>query len=764
MAAEPEIGQIENLRACINDLISILAFPAIWSRRQPVQIVGTLLEALLGMLRLDFVYARLTDPIEGGPVELTRFAQPPSLKLPQREIVQLLRNWMGNDPRKFPSQARHCAGDEEFSLVGLRLGLQGEIGVIVAGSRRSDFPGETESLVLNVAGNQAVIGLQEARELSAQKRITNELDHIVTQRTKELATLVDNIPGLIAVMAPDGTVEFINERVREYFGRTLEELKAWSMTDAVHPDDRTCTVATWRSSIETGQPYELDHRLRRFDGAYRWFHAAGLPIQDADGRIVRWYVLLTDIDRRRTAEEKLRRDERELRKITDAIPVLVTALSPDGQTLYVNQAVLDYTGLTRDDAIERDFRRLVFHPEDVEKLGVRRSAALARGVPFENEQRARRKDGQYRWMLIRYHPLRDESGDIMRWYATGTDIHDRKQAEERTSNENLALREEVNRSSMFEEIVGSSPALHKVLVQVAKVAPTDSTVLISGETGTGKELVARAIHKRSNRATHAFVSVNCGAIPPSLIASELFGHEKGAFTGAVQRRAGRFEAADGGTIFLDEVGDLPVEMQVALLRVLQEREFERIGSTEPLKVDVRVLAATNRDLRRAVSNGSFRQDLFYRLNVFPIEVPPLRDRASDIPLLVRYLIERYSKKAGRSFKEIGKSTLDLFQTYAWPGNVRELQNVVERAVVLCESDVFSIEETWLKRESTPESTPVVTLAPLANSERELIEAALAESRGRISGASGAAAKLRIPRQTLESKILRLGINKQRFKN
>ena len=317
---------------------------------------------------------------------------------------------------------------------------------------------------------------------------------------------------------------------------------------------------------------------------------------------------------------------------------------------------------------------------------------------------------------------------------------------------------------MFEEIVGSSPPLRELLVQVAKVAPTDSTVLISGETGTGKELIARAIHKRSNRSAAAFISVNCGAIPPSLIASELFGHEKGAFTGAIQRRAGRFEAADGGTIFLDEIGELPMAMQVALLRVLQEREFERIGGTERLKVDVRILAATNRDLRRAVINGSFRQDLFYRLNVFPIEVPPLRDRAGDIPLLVAYLIDRYAKKAGKTYKEVGKHTLDLFQSYDWPGNVRELQNVVERAVVLCDSETFSIDESWLKREPTSQSIPVIPSGTPASRERELIEAVLAESRGRISGASGAAAKLGIPRQTLESRILRLGINKHRFRN
>ena len=288
------------------------------------------------------------------------------------------------------------------------------------------------------------------------------------------------------------------------------------------------------------------------------------------------------------AFENVQKSEAQLRQIVDAIRQGIVILDPEGTILYANQWLLDYTGLRLEEAIAPNLRTRIFHPEDVARVQDERRDALSRGLPFENEQRALGKDGKYRWFLILYNPLRDEHGSVIRWYVTGTDIEDRKQAEQRVRNENLALREEIDRSSMYEAIVGSSGALRRVILQIDKVAPTDSTVLISGETGTGKELIASAIHKRSKRSAKAFIRVNCAAIPPSLIASELFGYEKGAFTGAVQRRAGRFESADGGTIFLDEIGDLSSEVQIALLRVLQEREFERVGSSQPISINVRV--------------------------------------------------------------------------------------------------------------------------------------------------------------------------------
>src|ERR1700738_9272 len=522
--------------------------------------------------------------------------------------------------------------------------------------------------------------------------------------------------------------------------------------------------AVWSSPIISHDGKVLG-TFGMYNRAVRLPSPAEMQLIDYAGRIA---GIAIERDRSKSALtfalEKIKKSEAELRQIVDVIPQAIVVMTPDGKAIYANRATIEYTGLSLDEVRADDFRSRVFHPEDLQRLLEQRRRTLSTPVPFENEYRTLGKDGKYRWFLIRYNPLLDENGNVIRWYATATDIDDRKRAEDRMRNETVALREEIVRSSMFEEIVGSSESLRKVLAQVSRVAPTDSTILIQGETGTGKELIARGIHNRSKRVNRAFIRVNCAAIPPSLIASELFGHEKGSFTGALQRRLGRFESADGGTLFLDEVGELPLETQVALLRVLQEREFERLGGSQTVSVDVRVLAATNRDLSATVTEGKFRQDLFYRLNVFPIRVPALRERVDDIPLLVEYLIERYSQKAGKKIRNISKDTLNLFQAYDWPGNIRELQNVIERAVILSEGDTFSVDETWLTRVAPKLAVASVPLvANLAGREKEMIENALREAAGYISGPTGAAVKLGIPRQTLESKIRKLGINRHSFK-
>ncbi len=809
-----------------------------------------------------------------------------------------------------------------------------------------------------------------------------------TATANALRRAVDTTPALIHTARPDGYLDYFNRGWLDFLGKSLEDVCGWRWTDSVHPEDVAALVQKWHAALASGEPFEIESRVRRADGSYRALLHRKLPLRDEHGNIVKWFGSSTDIEDRRCAErriaektaelersefylregerlahmgswslrpdgvfdywspetfsifgfdptngiptlkewlsvlhsvdsdrvhaliqkmfsdgvkgdiqygvdhphhgqrtmhstgdpvfqdgkvvrligntlditeqekavqelqrseaylaeaqrlshtgsfgwdvstgeifwsdetfrifefdpkteittelivqrthpddrqavqqlierassertefalehrllitnhrqaeEKIREQEIELRQILDLTPNHLYVFGPDGGLLYVNQFALAYLGADLAEVVAPS-RINFIHPDDRQGYLAEREKGLLAGKSYEFELRILRRDGTYRWFLGRGNPLKDEQGRITRWYNTATDIEDRKQAEEEIRKENIALREELSKTSMFEEVIGTSSALQMVLARAAKVAPTDSTVLIMGETGTGKELIARAIHQRSNRSKRPFISVNCAAVPSSLIMSELFGHEKGAFTGAVQRRPGRFEMAEGGTIFLDEVGDLPMETQIALLRVLQEREFERVGGTEVLRTDVRVISATNRDLQAAIADGSFRSDLYYRLNVFPIKLPPLRERKEDVPLLVNYFVDRYATRAGKKIKHIQKKALEVLREYSWPGNVRELQNVIERSLIIGEANEFSIDKSWVANEP---QTSGAAPADHKTNERKRIEAALAQSNGKVSGAHGAAAKLDIPASTLESKIRSLRINKFQFK-
>jgi PAS domain S-box-containing protein len=577
------------------------------------------------------------------------------------------------------------------------------------------------------------------------------------------------------------------EWYRIYGFHPKEGMPGWEKRlQRVHPEDR----ARWQEAIERAirdkSEYDLEFRILLGDGTVKWVHTVGHPRLDASGELVQFVGSSVDITERKRAEHTLRRSEGYLAEAQRLTRCGSWAWDVRTGAIFWSQEIFRIYECDPE-KIKPSWSYILemLHPED--RQGVEQRAKLEStqkdSVDSEGDFRIVLPDGRIKHLHSIAHPLMNELGEIVEVVGTTMDVTEQHEAraaletafeeikvlKDQLYKENIALREEIDKVSMFEEIVGSSEPLRRVLVQVAKVAATDSTVLILGETGTGKELIARAIHRRSKRANRAFIRVNCAAIPPALIASELFGHEKGAFTGASQRRLGRFELADGGTIFLDEIGELPAETQSALLRVLQEREFERVGGSQSVSVDARVLSATNRDLRAAVDAGTFRQDLFYRLNVFPIHMPSLRERADDIPLLVEYLIERYAKKAGKRILTINKKTLALLQDYEWPGNIRELQNVVERSVILCDSETFSVDETWIKRELPSDLTrlniPSRGLGRLDESqEREVIETALTETGGRVSGPSGAAALLGIPRQTLESKIASLGINKHRFKS
>ncbi len=742
-------------------------------------------------------------------------------------------------------------------------------------------------------------------DLENRKRTEDKL----RSNEQNLRLIFDSIPGQVCTLTSGGEIEIVNRPILEYFGKTLEELRQWGTNDSVHPDDRAQAVSAWVHSFHTGEPFDSEHRHRRADGVYLWYHTRAHPLRDETGRIIRWYALVTDIDERKRAEHKLRRSEaylaeaqrlshtgsfgwtipsgeiywsRETFRIFECEPTTKVTLElilqrthpedrstvqqlieratsekrdldfeqrlllPDGFIKYLRVvgrpsqdlsdcfefvgAVTDITEQKRaEEALRRtqgylaDAQRMTrtgswawnletqqsvhwsqeyyrlfgfdptkgiptyetvlqrVHPEDRDKVvGALDGALFHKGTAFDIDYRIVLPEGETKFISSIGHPVFHSSGNVSEYIGTAMDVTEQRTAKaaletafeqikvlkEQLYKENIALRDEVDRISMFEEIVGNSPALQVVLSRVIKVAPTDSSVLITGETGTGKELIARAIHKQSHRSQRAFVSVNCAALAPSLISSELFGHEKGAFTGAAQRRLGRFELADGGTIFLDEIGELPADTQIALLRVLQEREFERVGGTQSIKVDVRVIAATNRNMEVAKADGTFRPDLYYRLNVFPIEVPPLRERKDDVLMLLEYFVHRFARKVGKEFARIDKSTLELFRAYAWLGNIRELQNVVERSVIVSSGDVFRVDEAWLSsdaRQSASQPTTSEYMAAGFHTERQIIEAALAKSRGRVAGPNGAAAQLRIPSSTLESKIKSLKINKHRFK-
>ena len=621
--------------------------------------------------------------------------------------------------------------------------------------------------------------LREADERAERKRAEEAL----RQSERHLRDVIETIPATAWTGLPDGSNDFVNQRWQEYTGLSLQDTAGAGWKAAVHPADLATHVERWRASLASGKPFEHEARLRRAsDGQYRWFLHRGVPLRNEQGEIVKWYGTAVDIEDQKRTEEALRRSEgylAEAQRLTRAGSWAWNVATR--RSVHWSREHYRLFGFDPEAGIPSDetfFQRL--YPEDRERVvETFERAILGDRSEFDVVYRILLPTGATRYIRSVGHPVFDQAGELVEYVGTAIDVTEQHEAraaletafaeikalKDRLYEENVLLKEEVDKVSMFEEIVGESPALRNVLARVAKVAPTESTVLITGETGTGKELIARAIHKRSQRAARAFVSVNCAAVPSSLIASELFGHEKGAFTGATQRRLGRFELAEGGTIFLDEIGELPQETQIALLRVLQEREFERVGGSKVIRANVRVIAATNRDLQASIATGAFRSDLYYRLNVFPIEMPSLRERREDIPLLVEYFIDRYARKTGKKIQTIGRTTLDRLKSYDWPGNIRELQNIVERSVIVCDDQNFAVDESWLSRgdeERDQTSGPIFKMPP--SQEKKAIEFALAEARGRVSGPSGAAARLGIPPSTLDSKIKALKINKHRFRS
>ncbi len=619
------------------------------------------------------------------------------------------------------------------------------------------------------------------------------------ERELNLRLVVDSIPGLVCTMSAAGEFQLFNRQILEYFGKTPAELKSWATSDLVHPDDLPRVIAAFTSSIESGHPYDSEHRCRRADGVYRWFQVRALPVRDTEGRIISWYILFTDIDERKRAEDRLQLlldvtnqvvSNLQLRDLLRAISAsvrrvmqcdLVGVFLPDSEGNRLQTFVLDFPeskGFIREEycSMEGSLGGFVFstgkpwtgNTSDVLQLGVKDDPIIPEGLkagcmlPLVSQNRVlgllglgRREENAFSQVDIGF--LKQVASQIAIAVENALEYGQINEAKDRLAEQKFYLEDEIRREHNFEEIIGNGPRLKAVLESVRIVAPANSTVLIQGETGTGKEVIARAIHNLSSRKGQAFVKVNCAAIPLGLLESELFGHEKGSFTGAIARRTGRFELAHKGTLFLDEVGDIPLELQPKLLRVLQEQEFERLGSSRTQHVDVRLLAATNTNLTRMVAEKKFRSDLYYRLKVFPIDVPPLRDRREDIPLLIRYFANKYARRMGKQIKSIPKETMDALSHYTWPGNIRELQNLMERAVLLSTGSSLRVPLAEILTHS--DFSAASSGNALEQAEREQIVRALQECNWVVGGVHGAAARLGLKRTSLAYKMQKLGISR-----
>jgi formate hydrogenlyase transcriptional activator len=690
-----------------------------------------------------------------------------------------------------------------------------------------------DTAFLRLIGRVVAFAIDDNFNLRGAEAAREELERQnekLQRSERELRDVIETIPSMAWSAGADGAAEFFNRRWLDYAGLTADQAQGWGWTSAVHPDDFNGLVEYWQGMLASGKRGEIEARLRRFDGIYRWFFFRATPAVDDSGKVVKWYGTNTDIELRKKAEQNLAvqnsrlqlllkltnqiTSNLEFREVLRAISANIRELMhcdlvhislPDAASGKFRVYALDFPesrGFVKEEllitpagvakraleklepAVRSIANREDFPPDYYELLvaeGVKNQCV----IPLVNQARAvgvlaiaRTTDNLFTPEEVEF--LKDASGQIAIAIENCLAYREVSELKERLAQEKLYLEQEIRGNMDFGQIVGNSPALKSVLQLVETVAVSDSTVLVLGETGTGKELIARAIHDSSRRKDRTFVKVNCAAIPTGLLESELFGHEKGAFTGAIIQKIGRLELADQGTLFLDEVGDIPLEIQPKLLRALQEREFERLGSTRTRKVNVRLIAATNRDLEEMVAAHEFRSDLYYRLNVFPIKIPPLRERKEDIPLLVSYFVEKFAKQMQKKIDSIPAAVMKGLKTWEWPGNIRELENLVERAVILTRGrsleaplselrkmKVDDVERVPADREDIARIVKETIKALHANGavadlnvkkQRDAIVRALTVSMGRVGGADGAAARMGLNRTTLLARMKKLGID------
>jgi formate hydrogenlyase transcriptional activator len=600
--------------------------------------------------------------------------------------------------------------------------------------------------------------------------------------------VVEDQTELVCRFLPDTTLTFVNSAYARYFGRSPDELIGQSFLILVPEAQHEPTRQHIRSLVENRRVGSYEHEVCTHRGELRWQQWVDRPIRDGSGQVLEFQSVGRDVTERKLVEKALFESEERRVRTEQFSLVMVTHVDLDGRWLKVPPTLCRLLGYTEEELLGHRFHE-VTHPDDVE-ADWNQCLKLVRGEikSFDLEKRYRRKDGSIVWVYLNCSVVLDAEGNPVHLLTYIRDITKRKQAEEaleealaevqrlkeRLEAENVYLRSEVSGVHRYGSLVGRSPKIQKVLQQVEQVAGTNMTVLILGETGTGKELVARAVHEKSGRKDRPLVKVNCSALPGELIESELFGHEKGAFTGATVRQVGRFELADGATIFLDEVAELPLRLQAKLLRVLQEAEFERVGSGKTIKVNVRVIAATNRNLVEAIQKERFRVDLYYRLNVYPIQLPPLRERVDDIESLAALFVAEAARRLGRTFDAIPRSVVEALKQYEWPGNVRELQNVIERAAVASTTTVLQLPEGWAMPLRPGVSSGIQTVAaaaPMNPTEdgmrestlqqfhRKHILEVLKQTGWRIEGPRGAAVVLGLNPSTLRSRMQKLGIQK-----